>query len=300
MRVDNIRTGDLPADEDDGRPFIPASSITQVDPRISVAYLARQSGDGFFGATRIHGSFGTGIRPPDGFELGSTDNPELKPEKNVSFDSGVEQRFWGDKGVLDTTFFYNRYKDQIVTLGGSFANLSTFSSANIANSRAYGLENSLRLHPMRSLEVVAEYTWLNTAILALDGSTSDVQLPFSVGQQLIRRPRSSAGYDVTWTHKRLMLNSNASIRGAVFDLEPNYGSYACTELNLPCLFWSKGYVDVNAGFAYQLPRGVQIYGHLNNFLNQHYEESFGYPALRLNFISGIRFNFPARGAGVSR
>jgi outer membrane receptor protein involved in Fe transport len=300
VRVDNIRTGDLPADETDaGRPFIPASSITQVDPRISVAYLARQSSSGFFGVTRIHGSFGTGIRPPDGFELGFTDNPQLKPEKNISFDSGVEQRFWGDKGVLDTTFFYNRYKDQIVTLGGSFSNLSTFTSANIANSRAYGLENSLRLHPIRSLEIAAEYSWLNTAILALNGSESDVQLPFSVGQQLIRRPRNSAGYDVTWTHKRLMLNSNASIRGAVLDLEPNLGSYACT-LGLQCLFWNHGYVDANAGFAYQLPRGVQIYGRLNNFLNQHYEESFGYPALRLNFVSGIRFNFPAESSGASR
>ncbi|HEX4001359.1 MAG TPA: TonB-dependent receptor [Candidatus Acidoferrales bacterium] len=300
VRVDNIRTGDLPPDETDaGRPPIPASSITQLDPRISVAYLARESSDGFFGATRIHGSFGTGIRPPDGFELGFTDNPQLKPEKNISFDSGVEQRFWGDKAALDTTFFYNRYKDQIVTLGGSFANLSTFSSANIANSRAYGLEESLRLHPARSLEVAAEYTWLNTAILALNGSTSDVALPFSVGQQLIRRPRSSAGYDVTWTHKRLMLNSNASIRGAVLDLEPNLGSYACT-LGLQCLFWSRGYVDANAGFAYQLPRGVEIYGRLNNLANQRYEEAFGYPALRLNFVSGIKFNFPAESSGTGR
>jgi len=297
VRVDYIRTADLPADEADAaRPFIPASSIAQVDPRISLAYLARQSGDGFFGVTRFHGSFGTGIRPPDGFELGFTDNPQLKPEKNISFDAGVEQRFWGDKAALDTTFFYNRYRDQIVTLGGSFANLSTFSSANIANSRSYGLEESLRMHPTRSLEIAAEYTWLNTAILALNGSTSDVALPFSVGQQLVRRPRNSAGYDVTWTHKHLMLNSNASIRGAVLDLEPNLGSYACT-LGLQCLFWSKGYVDANAGFAYQLPRGVEIYGRLNNLANQHYEESFGYPAMRLNFVSGIKFNFPAESSG---
>ncbi|MGD1212461.1 MAG: TonB-dependent receptor [Candidatus Acidiferrales bacterium] len=300
VRVDTIQTGDLPADEvNASRPFIPATSVTQVDPRISVAYLARQSSSGVLGITRIHGSFGTGIRPPDGFELGFTNNPQLKPERNISFDGGVEQRFWGDKGVLDVTYFYNRYKDQIVTLGGSFANLSTFSSANIANSRAYGLENSVRLHPIRSLEVTAEYTWLNTAILALNGSSDEAPLPFSVGQQLIRRPRNSAGYNVTWTHKRLMLNSTASIRGAVLDLEPNYGSYACT-LGLQCIFWSKGYVDANAGLAYQLPRGVQIYGRLNNFLNQHYEESFGYPALHLNFVSGIRFNFPAESSGGSR
>lgn len=300
VRVDSIHTGALPADEADaGRPFIPASSVTKVDPRISLAYLAHQSGDGFFGTTRLHSSFGTGIRPPDGFELGFTDNPDLKPEKSISVDSGVEQRFWGDKGVLDTTFFYNRYQDQIVTLGGSFENLSTFTSANIANSRAWGIESSVRLRPLRSLEMMAEYTWLNTAILALNGSATDVQLPFSVGQPLIRRPRNSAGYNITWTHGRLMLNSNASIRGAVFDLEPNYGSYAC-ELELPCLFWSKGYVDANAGFAFRLPWGVEVFGHVNNFLNQHYEESFGYPALRLNFVSGIRLNFPAESSGASR
>jgi len=300
VRVDNIRTADLPADEvNASRPFIPATSVTQVDPRVSIAYLARESSGGPLGITRIHGSFGTGIRAPDGFELGFTNNPQLKPERNISFDGGVEQRFFDDKAAIDVTYFYNRFKDQIVTLGGSFANLSTFSSANIANSRAYGLESSLRLHPLRSLEVAAEYTWLNTGILALNGSTTDVALPFVVGDPLIRRARNSAGYNVTWTHKRLMLNSNASIRGAVLDLEPNLGSFACT-LGLQCLFWSKGYVDANAGFAYQLPRGVQIYGHLNNFLNEKYEEAFGYPALRLNFISGIRFNFPAGGAGVSR
>ncbi len=296
VRVDAIQTGAIAADEvDAGRPFIPAASVTQVDPRISVAYLARQ-GSGALGMTRIHSSFGTGIRPPDGFELGFTNNPNLKPERSISFDGGVEQRFFGDRAVVDVTYFYNRFIDQIVTLGGSFANLSTFTSANIANSRADGVESSMRVHPLRSLELAAEYTWLNTAILALNGSTTDVQLPFTVGEPLLRQPRSSAGYDATWTHGRLMLNSNASIRGAVLDLEPNLGSFAC-ELGLQCLFRNGGYVDVNAGFAYRLPRGVEIYGHVNNLLNDKYEESFGYPALRLNFMAGVRFNFPAEHGG---
>ncbi len=295
LRVDNIQTGSLPEDEAGaGRPFIPATSVTQVNPRISVAYVARQSDDGTFGVTRIHSSFGTGIRPPDGFELGFTDNPELKPERSISVDAGVEQRFFNDKAVLDVTYFYNRYKDQIVTLGGSFADLSSFVSANLAKSRAYGIESSLRLRPFRSLEIMGEYTWLNTAILALDGSLA-VQPPFVVGQPLIRRPRSSGGYNVTWTHGRLMLNSNASIRGAVLDLEPNEGTFACeSDPPLQCLFRNNGYVDVNAGFAVRLPRGVEIYGRLNNLLDQKYEESFGFPALRLNFVSGIKVELPAR------
>jgi outer membrane receptor protein involved in Fe transport len=292
VRVDSIFTGALAADEvDAGRPYIPASSITQVDPRVSVAYIAHGSSGGIFGLTRVHSSFGTGIRPPDGFELGFTDNPALKPERSISGDAGVEQQLFGGKAALDVTYFYNYFTNQIVTLGGSLANLSTFTSANLANSRAYGIESSIRVHPTRSLELAAEYTWLNTAILALN-QTNQAQFPFQVGDPLIRRPRNSAGYNATWTHGRLMLNSNASIRGSALDLEPNYGSFAC-ELGLQCLFWSKGYVDANAGFAYRFPKGVEIYGHINNLLNERYEEVFGYPALHLNFVTGIRLNFPA-------
>jgi outer membrane receptor protein involved in Fe transport len=283
LRVDDIRTGTLPLD-----PVIAANSITQVDPRLSVAYIARQSGDGFLGATRIHGSFGTGISPPGGFELNGN-NPRLLPERSTSFDAGVEQSMMGGKAVLDVTYFYNRFKDQITYVGGT--TLSTYTYANLANSSAGGVESSLRLRPTRSIEMTLNYTWLNSSILALNNE-SEPLVPFVVGEPLLRRPRNLAGYDISWRHGRLLLNSNAVIHGADLDVEPNDGTFAC-ELDLPCLFENKSYVDVNAGFAYQLPRGVEMYGRLNNLLDQKYEEALGYPALRLNFLTGIKFSFPA-------
>ena len=293
LRVDDLRTDALPPDGLGSRPFLPASSTVKVNPRVAVAYLLRQSRTSqVFGVSRLHGSFGTGIRAPNGFELAFTNNPNLKPEKNISFDAGIEQPFLSDRTVLDVTYFYNRFKDQIVVLGGNLQNLSTFASDNLANSRAQGLETSLRLRPFRSLELAAQYTWLDSAILALDGSTL-VESPFAVGQPLIRRPRSSASYNVTWRHKRLMLNTNALIRGGVLDIEPNDGTFACT-LGFPCLFRAGGYVVANAGFSYELPGGLEIHGRLNNFTNEKYEEVLGFPALHLNFMTGIRFHFPAR------
>lgn len=292
LRLDNIRTSQLPADElGAGRPAIPAASITKVNPRVSVAYLAYNPSDtSVLGTTRIHSSFGTGIRPPDGFELGFTNNPKLKPEQSVSVDAGVEQHFFSDRASLDVSYFYNRFKDQIVTLGNAFSGPESFDSENIANSRAYGVETSLRLQPLRSLQVTAEYTWLNTAYLALDGFTT-VQPPFVVGDPFIRQPRSSAGYNITWTHRRLTVNTNASIRGAVLDLEPNDGTFAC-EFEPQCLFRNPGYADANAGFTFRLPLGAELFGQLNNFANQKFEESFGFPALRLNFMAGLRLNLP--------
>jgi len=287
VRVDDIETRALPPQEYAMAPVVvPATTVDKVNPRASVAYLLRDPGSATpLGATRLHASFGTGIRPPSGYELAFTNNPHLKPEESLSFDSGVEQRFFGDHAVVEATYFENHFKDQIVTLTGSLANLSNWESANLARSRARGLETSFRLRPWSSFELDGEYTRDDTAILALAGST----LPptyFQVGQPLLRRPRDSAGWNATWWRQRLMLNLNTYIRGRVLDVEPNYGISEG-------LFRDKGYVLTNAGFSYRLRRGVEIYGRLNNFLDQKYEESFGYPALHLNFLAGARFHFPA-------
>jgi outer membrane receptor protein involved in Fe transport len=291
VRVDDFQTNAVPVNMDTGQPGIPSNSVASTNPQISVAYLARESdGEGFFGATRLHSSFGTGIRMPDGFELAFTNNPALKPEKSIGFDAGVEQRMAGDKAVLDVTYFYNRFKDQIVTTGNLPAN---FDSENIAKSRADGLETTIRLRPIQSLEFSGSYTWLNTSILALDNFT-EPQFPFSVGQPLIRRPHNAAGFNATWRKNRLMLNMNGTIRGAVLDIEPNDGTFACS-LMQQCLFRNHGYELMNAGFSYRLPKGVEVYGRLNNFLNQKYEEAFGFPSLRLNFMAGIKIDIPPSG-----
>jgi outer membrane receptor protein involved in Fe transport len=98
-----------------------------------------------------------------------------------------------------------------------------------------------------------------------------------------------------------MLNLNGTIRGAVLDIEPNDGTFAC-ELTNPvtmepfqCVFRNHGYELMNAGFSYRLPKGIEIYGRLNNFLNQRYEEAFGFPSLKLNFMAGFKVDLPPSG-----
>ena len=296
VRVDDLQTDAVPVNNDTGQPGIPSNALAKVTPRISAAYLVRESDDdGFFGATRLHASFGTGFRAPNGFELAFTNNPELRPEESISYDAGVEQRMAHGLAILDVTYFYNKFKDQIVSTGDLPSN---FDSENIGKSRAWGLETTIRIHPVRSLEFSGSYTWMNTAILALDGFPEPID-PFTVGEPLLRRPRNAAGFNATWTHKRLMLNMNGTIRGAVLDVEPNDGTFACdlinpvTNLPFQCLFRNHGYELMNAGFAYQLPKGIEIYGRLNNFLNQKYEEAFGFPSLRLNFMAGIKVDLPS-------
>jgi outer membrane cobalamin receptor len=293
FRVDDLRTSALPAGDYGSRPLLPPSTVVKVNPRVAAAYMLRESHGGAVDGTRLHASFGTGIRAPDGFNLAFTNNPDLKPETSISFDGGFEQRFFQGKAVLDLTYFNNNFKNQIVTLGGSLTNLSSFTSGNLGNSRAQGAEISFQVHPIRSLQMSVEYTLDKTEVLSLDGSSLALA-PLRVGQQLIGQPRNSGAYNLTWRHGNLMLNTNAYIRGSVLDVEPNDGLGACSYFDLPCLFPDKGYVRMDGGFSYRLPRGVEIYGRLDNMLDKKYEEVLGYPSLPFNFLAGIRYSFPTR------
>ncbi|HEV2423521.1 MAG TPA: TonB-dependent receptor [Terriglobia bacterium] len=292
VRADDIHTGALPENQTDGRPAIPFNTLLQVDPHLSLAWVphAGHSTSPGLGATRLHASFGTGIREPSGFELAFTNNPQLKPERSLSFDAGVDQRFWGEHAAASATYFYTRLTDEIEVLGGSLSNLSTYLTANLGNARAQGLELSLRLQPKSGVRFEAGYTFMPTEILALAGSNQALS-PFSVGQPLIRRPDNSGFYTMSWTHRRLTVVNSGYWRGQVLDLEPNEGTYAC-ELGLPCLFQNKGNLRLDGGFSFRADKGLEIYGQIYNLLDRRYEEVLGFPALPLNFLAGIRFNFP--------
>ena len=272
VRGEFFRTPSIPGDGY-SRPVFPSSSVSRANPKLSAAYVA--------GNTRLHSSFGMGIRPPSGFELAFTNNPALKPEGTRSVDAGIERKLWSGKLLVDSTYFYNRYYDLIVTLGGSLTTLSHYTSDNLANSRAQGAEFSANARPARWAFVMASYTLLETRILSLDGTTQ-APLPFTVGQQLTRRPEHSGNAVATFTHGRVAANVTGYFRGKTLYEEPSYGaSYG--------LFENPGYANLGMNLNYALGRGVTAYGNLRNALNRHYEEVFGFPSPRVNFVAGLKW-----------
>ena len=153
-RAEIIQTARIPADPVNGRPAFLPDTIVRVNPKIAAAYVLREG-------TRVHASGGTGIRPPSGFDIAFTDNPRLKPERTTSFDAGIEQRLLHNRLSLEGTYFYNRYYDLIVSLGGTLARLSNYRSDNLSNSRAQGAEFSARFRPARWMSVAGSYTLSN-------------------------------------------------------------------------------------------------------------------------------------------
>jgi len=279
VRGEFLQTAAIPPDGF-SRPLFPESTISRANPKLSAAYVAGKG-------TRLHSSFGTGIRPPSGFELAFTDNPQLQPERTRSLDAGVEQKLFHNRLMLDGTYFYNRYYNLIVTLGGSLATLGHYQSANLANSRAQGGEFSASLRPSRWMFVTGSYTLLETRILSLNGTLNQAPLPFVVGQELTRRPRNSGNVAATFTRGQLSADLTGYFRGKTLYEEPAFGASNG-------LFWNPGYANIGLNLNYALAGGLTVYSSLRNALDRHYEEVFGFPSPRINFIAGFKWRLAKR------
>jgi len=285
VRGEIIDTPFIPEDLADGRPPFPANTVTKVNPKLAATYLLRTDRGGALGSARVHSSFGTGIRPPAGLELAFTNNPALKPERTASFDFGVEQRVFHDKLSLDATYFYNRFYDLIVSLGGNLAVLSAYQTDNLSNARAQGAELAARYRPARWISVSGSYTYLDSEVLSLNGSTGLAPIPFSVGQELIRRPANSGSFVSSFSRGRVSANVTGYFRGSDLDVDPTYGASAG-------LYTNRGFADVGVNLNIRLGAGLTAYGNLRNALNQSYEEVLGYPSPKLNFVAGMKWALP--------
>ena len=283
LRIDQIHRDALDADPlaFSPRPHFPADSIVSTNPKIAAAWFVRPDATTF---TKLRASAGTGIRPPDGFEIAFTDNPALKPERSRSADVGIDQAFAGGRGLLEATAFVNQYDDLIVAVG-SFRESSRYRTDNISNARARGLELGAtargRAAARADVQVRISYTLLDTEILAIDRA-SGAPPPFSVGDPLLRRPRHQFAVDALISAGRLSAYLKGSGRGVARDVEPSLGTFH------PGFFEARGYHVWNAGATFRLHRALEVFGRIDNLFDRRYEEAFGFPALGRGAFAGLR------------
>jgi vitamin B12 transporter len=252
-------------------------------PRLSFAALARQPGaNGALGMTKIKANFGLGIKEPTLMESFSASpytkgNPDLRPEKTVSFDAGIEQHFNSDRGTLEFTYFQNHFRDQI---GYAISDPVTYAGSyfNIGKSRARGLETSLSLDLLWKLSFSGAYTFLDSEVLE---STSSFDPVYAEGNELLRRPRHSGNVVLRWKPGRWTFGATAILVGTRADSD--FSSLGMTS--------NKGYTVVNLLANFRLMNDMSLFTAVNNVANEQYMEVLGYPALRRNFRVGLRAGF---------
>jgi outer membrane receptor protein involved in Fe transport len=284
LRVDRITREALAGDADafSPRPPFDSDTVVSANPKISAAWFLGAT-DGNF--TKLRASAGTGIRPPDAFEIAFTDNPALKPERSKSFDVGVEQALLDGRGLVEAAVFANNYDDLIVATG-SFSGSSQYRTDNISNARARGFEIAgtvrapLSAFGGGSLQVRVGYTRLATEILAVDQSGS-APPPFVVGDRLLRRPDHMFSADVLVSAGPLAAFLQGGARSTVRDVDPSFGTFGG-------IYEGPGYSVWNAGASWTFWNRLQLFGRVTNLFDRDYAEALGYPALGRSGMVGLR------------
>jgi outer membrane cobalamin receptor len=251
--------------------------VWSTNPKVSGAWFVVQPAHGW--STKVRAEAGTGIRPPDAFEIAFADNPHLQPERSRSIDAGVEETLAG-LVALDATWFDNRYDDLIFTAGSSLAGTSRYRTNNVGNASSHGLELGVRWRGVRGFGARTALTWMHTEILAIDDFPDVASKPYySVGDPLVRRPAFQGLAELFWNYRASSAFLTVGGRGSMSDLEPNFAATTVT---------NPGYATVAFGGSYRLGGHVEIFGRVTNALDRQYEEVYGFPALGRTASIGVR------------
>lgn len=282
VRMEEIHRDSLAADPFGTHAAFPGESIVSTNPKIGAAWFVRSDADSF---TKVRGSAGTGIRPPNEFEIAFTDNPSLKPERSRSADVGLDQAFAKGRGLVEATFFLNNYDDLIVAVG-RFQQSSRYQTDNISNARAQGLELAGTVRgrlPASSVDVQLRvgYTLLDTEILAVDRD-DQAPPPFAVGDRLLRRPRHQLFGQFLIASGRLTGYLDGGGRSRTLDVDPSFGSFGG-------VFQAPGFQAWNAGVSWRVDRRFEVVARIENLFDREYEEALGFPALGRGAMVGLRF-----------
>jgi outer membrane cobalamin receptor len=254
-------------------------AVTSVNPKVSVSWLVSQSLPGASHWTRLRAAAGTGIRPPDVFEIAFTDNPGLRPERSRGIEVGVTQAFAGGAMQFDATAFANQFDDLIVSVG-SLGDVSRYRTDNVSNARARGVELGAAWQGARGISARVAYTLLETEIRAVDNS-AQAPSPYRVGDALLRRPRHSGSITLGWTLDRGSLFATIDRRGAALDAEPSFGPSGG-------LYQNAGRTVADLGGTVRVVRGVEFFARVLNLLDRNYEEVLGFPSPGRTAFAGVR------------
>ncbi|HET7218335.1 MAG TPA: TonB-dependent receptor [Vicinamibacterales bacterium] len=266
------------------RPPFADDTVISANPKVSAAWYLTSDGGNF---TKVRASAGTGIRPPDAFEIAFTDNPSLQPERSKSFEAGLDRAFLAGRALIEATAFFNNFDDLIVATG-SLGGTSRYRTDNISNARSRGLEiagtGRARLAALGAahVQIRVAYTLLGTKILAVDDSGA-APPPYTVGDRLLRRPKHQFSADAAIEAGRLTAFVQGNGRTSVRDVDPSFGPPP-----FGGLYDTPGFNAWNAGASWRLWSSIDIFGRITNLFDREYEEALGFPALGRSAIGGLR------------
>ncbi len=249
-----------------------------VAPQFSLAFWPSKT-------VKFHGSIGYGYKAPSFFQVHglpgfAEGNPNLKPERNIGWDAGVE--YWKDEAypLLKVTYFENHFEDIIEFVFDLDPTTPNFFNVQAAVAR--GLEIGLEYH-WKTWQLRAAYTYTHT-------ETTDAGLAvapgdaFIEGEPLLRRPRHRFTGSIGYEKGRLAAFVDLLYQGSRWDLDFSQGF-------VPVRVELDAYTRVDARVRYQLTQFLGVFVRFENLLDKTYQEVFGFRGPGFGAYGGLDVTF---------
>jgi vitamin B12 transporter len=250
-------------------------------PRGSVAYELEQIG------TKFRGAAGKGFKTPtftEQFAQGfATGNPDLDPEKSVSWEVGVDQALWKNKLVLGATYFNQKF-DDLITFINRPDPLPDFE--NIQEAESQGIELMVLCTPGFGFTVGGNYTYLDTEVTD-DGGAGGPSSPFEEGKELLRRPKHTATAFINWAWKGFQIRFDGLYKGERDDLD--FRTFPAERVTLDDYFIVDLATSYTFGLNHKYLKELKIFGKVQNLFDETYEETFGFSPPDPSFRVGLAF-----------
>ena len=283
----------------------PYTDITLENP--PTAYTFDGAASYFFdkSGTKIRAHVGNGYRVPSLYERFGTfyatfltpnrfvalGAPDLKPEKTIAFDFGVEQNLFKNRARLSATYFYTKLIDTIgygtLPQPDPFGRSNSLSGGGYLNTKggiARGGEFGAKVRPTDSTDLFASYTFTN----------SDQRAPQVAGNPSIATlgiPQHQLTLVATQRFKRFWVNFDLLATSDY--LAPIFDTNGFTFQTYVYRFKGNRKADLTAGYTIPL-RGerlnVRLYGTIENLFDYDYFEN-GFRTFGRTARIGASFGF---------
>ena len=280
----------------------PYTNLTLNNP--PTAYTFDGAASYFFKTgTKIRAHVGNGYRVPSLYERFGTfyatyltpnqfvslGAPDLKPEKSIAYDAGIEQNLFKNRAKLSATYFYTKLID---TIGfGTLPQPDPFGRDNFASGGGYlntkggiarGAEFSGQAKATSSTDIFASYTFTNSdqRVPQVAGNSNISTLGIPANQFTLvatqRFKRAWVNFDFLATDSYLApIFSNQTFRTYVYRFDGNRRA------------------DLTGGYTFPLNNeklNLRIYGTIENLFNYDYYEN-GFRTVGRNGRIGLNFGF---------
>jgi vitamin B12 transporter len=229
---------------------------------------------------KLFANLSSAYRTPSLYQLFSEyGNKDLQPEAAITAEAGL-QFFTADNKFTGRITGFNRNVKDVIFF---YYNASTFQSQYINQDKQkdHGIELEAAYKITPALQVKAFYTYVTGEITTLKGGKDTTYF------NLLRRPKSSGGINLSWkATNRLLLSSNLQVAGKREDAYFDNTTFATVNVTL------KSYAlwDLYAEYGF-CKNKWKVFTDLRNITGSKFTEISGFNTLGFNGYGGIRLSF---------